>query len=246
MLNNNMQSQGRWLFRWRSYLPLMFSILFIPAFWDFHHPFDSHNMDLTWEGFCLFVGMLGLVIRCLVIGYVPKNTSGRNTHEQIADTLNTTGLYSLVRNPLYLGNFFMWSAPILFLHHWWLYAVYVLAFILYYERIIVTEENFLVQKFGETYINWATKTPVIFPKKLKWQQPTMPFSWRTVIRREYHGFYGLVAVMTAMEHIGEVVVHHAVVLDPVWVGLFCISTTIYLSVRILAKFTSILHVEGRI
>ncbi|MDR1053924.1 MAG: isoprenylcysteine carboxylmethyltransferase family protein [Planctomycetaceae bacterium] len=246
MLNNEMQSQGRWLFRWRSYLPILFFVLFIPAFWNFQHPLGSHTADLIWEGCCLCVGLLGLTIRCLVIGYVPKNTSGRNTHEQIAETLNTTGLYSLVRNPLYLGNFFMWSAPVLFLHHWWLYAVYVLAFILYYERIIITEETFLAGKFGEAYTNWAMKTPMIFPKKLKWQRPPMPFSWRTVIRREYHGFYGLIAAMTVMEHVGEVVVHKTIVVDPVWVSLFCISTIIYIIVRIIAKCTNFLHVEGRI
>jgi hypothetical protein len=202
-------------------------------------------MDLIWEGICLCVGMLGLVIRCLVIGYVPKNTSGRNTHKQIAETLNTTGMYSLVRNPLYLGNFFMWSAPVLFFHHWWLYAVYVLAFILYYERIIITEETFLAGKFGEAYTNWAMTTPLMFPQTLQWQPPKIPFSWKTVIRREYHGFYGLIAAMTALEHVGEVVVHGTIILDPVWVGIFCISTICYIIVRFLAKCTNFLYVAGR-
>jgi len=51
-------------------------------------------------------------------------------------------MYSMVRNPLYLGNFFMGLAPVLFMHTWWLCVIYVLAFILYYERIIVKEEAF--------------------------------------------------------------------------------------------------------
>jgi hypothetical protein len=51
--------------------------------------------------------------------------------------------------------------------------------------------------------------------------------------------------MTAMEHIGEVVVHGAVVIDPVWVSIFGISTIVYLIIRFLAKFTNTLHVEGR-
>ena len=34
-----------------------------------------------------------------------KNTSGRNTHDQVADSLNTSGIYSIVRHPLYVGNF---------------------------------------------------------------------------------------------------------------------------------------------
>ncbi|MDR1963205.1 MAG: isoprenylcysteine carboxylmethyltransferase family protein [Planctomycetaceae bacterium] len=245
MLNKEMQSQGRWLFRWRSYLPILFFVLFIPAFWVFQHPLGSHTADLIWEGFCLLTGGAGLLIRCLVIGYAPKNTSGRNTHKQIAETLNTTGMYSLIRNPLYLGNFFMWLAPVLFLHHWWLFAVYILAFILYYERIIITEEHFLADKFGETYTNWAARTPMMFPKHFRWQQPEIPFSWKTIIRREYHGFYGLIAAMTVMEQVGELVVHRTIVIDPIWTCFFCISTIIYLIVRFIAKCTNILHVEGR-
>jgi hypothetical protein len=135
---------------------------------------------------------------------------------------------------------------VLFLHHWWLYAVYVLAFILYYERIIVTEETFLAEKFGDTYINWAKNTPMIFPKKLKWKQPEIPFSWKTIIRREYHGFYGLIATMTAIEHVSEIIINKAIVVDPIWISIFAVSTIIYLTIRIFAKYTNKLHVEGRI
>jgi protein-S-isoprenylcysteine O-methyltransferase Ste14 len=245
MLNEEMKTQGSWLFRWRSYLPMLFFVLFIPAFWNFQYLLGSHVIDLAWGMICLGVGLLGLAIRCLVIGYVPKNTSGRNTRKQIAETLNTTGMYSLVRNPLYLGNFFMWVAPILFLHHLLLFMIYILAFILYYERIIATEEAFLFEKFGETYSNWAKATPMLFPKNFKWKQPEMPFSWKTVIRREYHGFFGLIAVMTVMEYISDLIVHGVTVICPVWTSIFCISFIIYLAVRWLAKFTKMLHVEGR-
>ncbi|MDR1290829.1 MAG: hypothetical protein LBK06_06475 [Planctomycetaceae bacterium] len=50
MLCNEMQSQGRWLFRWRSYLPMLFSILFIPAFWNFQYPLGSRTVMLIWGG----------------------------------------------------------------------------------------------------------------------------------------------------------------------------------------------------
>jgi protein-S-isoprenylcysteine O-methyltransferase Ste14 len=240
-----MQSQGQWLFRWRSYLPLLFLVLFIPAFANYHHPFGSPTAALVWGIICLFVGLLGFAIRCSVTGYAPKDTSGRNTKSQIAESLNTTGMYSLVRNPLYLGNFFMWAAPILVLHTWWLCVIYVLAFILYYERIIVTEEEFLSQKFGEDYERWSSQTPAFFPRHLRWQKPDLPFSWKHVLRREYHGLFGLIAAVTAVEFVCDFCVHRSAIIDPVWMSIFAVGTVFYLSVRFLAKYTHILHVEGR-
>jgi protein-S-isoprenylcysteine O-methyltransferase Ste14 len=245
MLRREMPLQGRWLFRWRSYLPILSVAFIVPALENFQYPFGSHLADLIWEGFCLCIGLAGLAIRCLVAGHVPRKTSGRNTHRQIADTLNTTGMYSLIRNPLYLGNLFMWSAVMLFLRHGWFYAVSVLAFILYYERIIADEEGFLAEKFGETYEKWAAATPMMFPEKMKWRQPAMPFSWRSAIRREYHSCYGFVAAMTLMEFAGDIVVKDAVEIDPVWAVFFGIGTAGYLTVRFLVKCTSVLKVEGR-
>ncbi|MDR1492564.1 MAG: isoprenylcysteine carboxylmethyltransferase family protein [Planctomycetaceae bacterium] len=245
MLNQEMRSQGEWLFRWRSYLPMIFFLLFIPAFRTFHYLADSHFADLIWECVCLSIGFSGLWIRCLVVGYSPANTSGRNTKKQIADSLNTTGMYSMVRNPLYLGNFLMWSAPILFLHHGWLYLIYVLAFVIYYERIIAVEESFLAKKFGTSYKDWADKTPLLFPLRWRWRKPETPFSWKTVIRREYHGFYALLLVMTALEFIGDILVLHKMTLDLFWGSLFVFGTIFYLVVRILAKKTQYLKVEGR-
>ena len=61
------------------------------------------------ESIALYIGLFGVLLRLYTVDFTPNNTSGRNTSEgQIADELNTTGLYSLTRNPLYVGNFFMW------------------------------------------------------------------------------------------------------------------------------------------
>ena len=244
-MNQEMQVQGQWLFRWRSYLPLVFLVLLIPAFGTYRYLFGNHYADLIWEALCLSIGLFGLAIRCLVIGYAPENTSGRNTKQQIADTLNTKGMYSLIRNPLYLGNFFMWAAPILFLHTWWLCVIYVLAFILYYERIIMTEEAFLSEKFGDDYAQWSAKTPALFPKHFRWQKPDLPFSWKHVLRREYHGLFGLIVVMAALEFVSDLCVRQSIIFDPAWVALLTAGTVFYLTIRFLAKCTRLLHIEGR-
>jgi protein-S-isoprenylcysteine O-methyltransferase Ste14 len=238
-LIQEMQTQGQWLFRWRSYLPLIFLVFFIPVALAYQ-PFGNY-FDLLWEGICLLIGLFGMAIRCLVTGYVPAETSGRNTQEQIAETLNTDGLYSLVRNPLYLGNFFVGLAPVLLVHEWWLAVIYALAFVLYYERIIITEEAFLSEKFGNEYEQWLSQTPMLFPKLkgYRWLKPSLSFSWKHALRQEYHGLCGLIAVMAVLKFACNGGINYA------WLAILIIGVIFYATVRYLSKCTQVLNVEDR-
>jgi len=101
------------------------------------------------------ISLCGLAIRVYTVGHTPANTSGRNTAGQLAESLNTTGIYSLVRHPLYLGNFFMWLGVALLIANFWFVIAFVFAYWIYYERIMFAEEQFLRTKFGPTYVEWA-------------------------------------------------------------------------------------------
>ena len=94
---------------------------------------------------------LGLALRAAVVGRTPHRTSGRNTLEQVADSLNTTGMYSLVRHPLYLGNFVGWLGVALFPRDPVVLLGSVLAYAIYYERIMMAEERFLRGRFGGAF-----------------------------------------------------------------------------------------------
>jgi protein-S-isoprenylcysteine O-methyltransferase Ste14 len=122
-LIEEMDKSGNWLFRWRSFLPVVlyaFAAVVIVAEADTDMPLYNS----TWALICLGIAMAGQAIRAITIGYTPKGTSGRNTKEgQVAEVLNTKGIYSTVRHPLYLGNFFMWMGIILYVGNWWFAAV---------------------------------------------------------------------------------------------------------------------------
>lgn len=69
-------------------------------------------------GLAIFLSVLGFWIRSVAIATTPKGTSGRNTKEgQVAESLNTTGIYSMIRHPLYLGNYLMWIGIVLFTYN---------------------------------------------------------------------------------------------------------------------------------
>lgn len=97
---------GQFFFRWRSYLPYLLAlplIVALPQSGWFETAFGE-AAEIAWDVFAALVAFAGLGIRVAAVGVAPVGTSGRNARAQRADSLNTTGLYSVVRNPLYLGN----------------------------------------------------------------------------------------------------------------------------------------------
>jgi protein-S-isoprenylcysteine O-methyltransferase Ste14 len=245
MLKQRLVHTGNWLFRWRSYLPLIVVLMLWPAFKNFRFFMNSHMLDELWETFCLGISFLGLAVRIYTIGYVPRNTSGRNTRSQVADTLNTTGIYSLVRNPLYLGNFLIWMGVSLYLRHWWFTLLIGLLFVIYHERIILAEEEFLAEKFGQQFRDWASVTPAFIPQWKNWKRPNQTFCWRTALKREYLGFFGIVSTFTLMEAAGHYMVNGRFLPDPWWIGFFGFGLLIFVAIRILRKTTKWLEVQGR-
>ena len=239
------ESCGNWLFRFRSYLPLLLLILIVPLI-PYHQDLaGSARYDLYWELACLAVSFFGLGIRIFTIGFTPANTSGRNTHGQVAEELNTKGIYSIVRHPLYLGNFFCWLGIMMLVHSWVVAALYTLIFWLYYERIMFAEEAFLTRKFGENYQAWAAQTPAFLPRFRKWQSSGVRFSLRNVIKREYGGCYAIVLsfaiIITALDSVPA----RELVLSPLWMLLLGSGSLLYIVIHLIKKKTRLLHVAGR-
>jgi len=246
-LREDLVRQGNWLFVRRSFLPLLAAPLFVVAISHFSYLLASHKADLIWEALCLVVSLFGLAIRAITTGYTPKRTSGRNTKKgQVADLLNTDGMYSLVRHPLYLGNFFVALGPVMFLRAWWLVLAYVVAYWIYYERIMFAEEEFLREKFGDAYVEWAERTPALLIAFERWRPPLgRPFSWRTVLKREYQTLFLLILVCAGLEVVGDAVVEHRLVLDGVWMVALCAALAFFAIIRLIRKRTRLLDVPGR-
>lgn len=245
MLVNQLARDGQVLFRYRGVLPLL---LILPLGWcvrDFRYLNGSVTVEQSWRWFCLLVSMIGLLIRFSTIGFVPRGTSGRNTRSQVAAELNCTGWYSVTRNPLYLGNFLMGSGFVLASHDPAALLIFTLSFWLYYERIIAAEEAFLSEKFGDRFRAWAAQTPVFIPAFSGWRRPDLPFSWRSVLRREYCGVL-LVGTVFFLSSLGDhLLVEQAWVIDWSWGILFVLSLLIFAGLRILKKRTRLLEVDGR-
>jgi hypothetical protein len=190
-----------------------------------------------------------LAVRVITVGRAPIGTSGRNTREQVANTLNCTGMYSVVRHPLYLGNYLIMLGFALWPHVWWLAILTTCFYALYYERIMLAEEAFLRQRFGETFEQWAAQTPAFIPKRHGWKPSPVPFCWRTVAQREYNAFLLILSVFFLFDFIGDSVAEHnnwgMDAGKAAWFAVFIAGFLIFAVLRTLKKRTRLLHVEGR-
>ncbi|MEK7309023.1 MAG: isoprenylcysteine carboxylmethyltransferase family protein, partial [Nitrospirota bacterium] len=238
--SENLKKQGNWLFKRRSYFPLLILPILLIALQDSEYlkKVAGELADSIWEGFCVAISISGLAVRCITVGYVPEGTSGRNTRKQKAETLNTTGMYSIVRHPIYMGNFIIAVGLAMFVEVWWFTLIFILAFWLYYERIILAEEEFLLKKFGAKYSDWAKKTPTFLPKFKNWQKPNLPFSFRHVLNREHTTFFVIIASFTFMESTATLLSEGKLELDMAWAILSVIGLILYLTMRTLKKKTN--------
>jgi protein-S-isoprenylcysteine O-methyltransferase Ste14 len=243
-LVHEFENSGNWLFKRRSWLPLFLVVAGIIMMYLGNR--QVIIFDLRDEMIFLGVSVFGELIRILTVGFAPGNTSGRNTAGgQIADELNVTGAYSLVRHPLYVGNLFMWLGPVLFLRSVWFTLFFMLIYWLYYERIMFAEEQFLRRKFGEAYNKWSEKVSAFIPFSFRFIHPKLSFSVRNVLKREYHSFVNIFVIFAVLDLCRNYFLKERIFFTPVYWKLLAGAAVIWLIIRVIHKFTRWLEVVGR-
>lgn len=188
-LSESFENSGNFLFKYRGHIPLLIFVFAIPV--AYLTPYSIHRERTNFETINLFISIsiivLGHLVRARTVGRRHLQTSGRNRSHQVANFLNTTGWYSIVRHPLYLGNALIWMGIAIFLENGWFVIILMLLYWLYYERIMFVEEQFLANKFGDDFLSWSRKTPAFFPSIKNYKKASTRFSWKIVLKNEYPG-----------------------------------------------------------
>lgn len=203
-LTDRLPDQGRRLFTFRSVVPLTLLplvALALPQSRAAEYWLGvKGNLAFQWAS--IGVGLLGLALRCVTVAYAPAGSSSRDTHQLRATALNTSGTYSIVRHPLYLGAGLLWVGAILSVRVWWLAAVVTLLYWLYIERVMMAEEAYLSRTFGDTFTKWAEATPCFIPKFSLWRPPTGTWQWKRVLS-EHNALLALASCVTLFEFLED-------------------------------------------
>ncbi|MCK5202512.1 MAG: hypothetical protein KAR15_01520 [Desulfobacterales bacterium] len=140
-----------------------------------------YNMYLSILGFA--ISLFGGLIRMTSVGFSKPVTSGRENYLK-AENLNTSGLYSLVRNPLYVGNFFIYNGILIAYSSIFALVLLNVFFVFNYYFIIYSEEVFLKKEFGNEYENYVKSVPSVVPNFKEYKKNEGRFTFLKVILRE--------------------------------------------------------------
>jgi protein-S-isoprenylcysteine O-methyltransferase Ste14 len=234
---------GDVLFRWRGQLPLLMLPLFLLGLADARLPATLSPAVQAWQFVSLAIALSGLVVRVVAVGTAPAGTSERSTTNPRASMLRTTGVYSVVRHPLYIGNTLTAVGFACFTTAWYLPVLVAVLGILYHERIAAREEVFLEGRFGDEFRQWADRVPAMIPRWSVYEPSTTPFVWRRILGREFHGLLVIGAVLFVLDLARSAMATGGLVFDPFWTTFFALTAVVFVVCSLLKKHTTIFKLD---
>ena len=175
---------GNFFFKIRSFTP----IPFILALFYFAEP--------AWQTVTIggpFI-IAGEFLRIWAVGYAGASTRARTLGA--ARDLVTTGPYSYVRNPLYLGNFLLSFGVCVLANVYWLIAILTIGYCFQYLPIIAVEEAYLLESCGPVYQSYRARVPRFLPQLRAYPHPSPhDFSFARAIKSEKRTLTAILCVI---------------------------------------------------
>lgn len=244
-LSKLFEHHGSWLFKYRGQMPVLLFIFVVPVIFTTEYDPVPNKLSLYIEICSVLITCAGFAIRAYTVGTTPRGTSGRNRNEQVAETLNNTGIYSVVRHPLYLGNYFMWIGIVLYVENVYFFIIVNLLFLIFYERIMYTEEKHLHKKFGDVFTEWTMRVPAFIPSIRNFVQSATGFSFKSVLRREYAGLLAAIIGFSYVNFLKNYSINHTLTLDAAWLYALIIISIIAFTLRTIRHTTDLLNENER-
>ncbi len=215
---------GNWVFHNRNwFFAILYATMFIPSV--------ALTDDLRIQiGLGVAIFLFGVLSRGITIGleYIVRGGLYRQIY---ADKLVTSGIYNICRNPMYFGNILILLGVGVFANSALFVFLTFPIFMILYAAIILAEQSFLGNKFGEEYNLYKKNVNAIIPDFTKINQAFkgQEFNLKKVIRKEYNSFFlylgGLLLLLLYQKHINFI---YFLIIG----GILLVS---YLTIRFLKK-----------
>jgi protein-S-isoprenylcysteine O-methyltransferase Ste14 len=174
-------------FKNRSYTPIPLALLIIY--------YSNADFAIIWVGLvCL---LLGEFIRFWAVSYAGGIT---RTMKVGAPALCSSGPFAYVRNPLYIGNLFLFSGVVLIAgapNILCMLSITWIFFLTQYALIISLEEETLVDLFGESYETYRQNVPRLLPRLTTWENTDnrSPLTFIKTLKTEKRTLQNIVLIL---------------------------------------------------
>jgi protein-S-isoprenylcysteine O-methyltransferase Ste14 len=145
---------GAWLFRYRSFLPVPFALVLLLV-----RSGESHAGGIVFAGLLLVAAGQGL--RLWAVRHIGTISRTRTTRY---GPLMTAGPYAIVRNPLYVGNWLLWTGFAVWSRLLWTVPIAWLVFYAQYGAIAKWEAAFIRSKYLDAYDHYARDVRAWLPR----------------------------------------------------------------------------------
>lgn len=172
---------GAVLFRHRGWLPVPFLLVPLLAWGEMN--------AAKWIAGALLIA-IGEAIRLAGVSAAGTVTRRRSRTVQ---RLVTYGIFSWMRNPLYVGNFVIWMGFTVISGVLWFLPVAIVLFAVEYTLIVRYEEGVLESIFGDEYLQYKRRTPRWFARPPVVRE-TGEHHWGEAWRSEISTFLQYIAI----------------------------------------------------
>lgn len=179
---------GNFFFRYRNFLFIfLYLALFIPSAPLFTEAvFGPHYFYYPLIG-GLMITFSGQLIRGITIAlaYIVRGGKDKKVH---ANELVTEGIFNHCRNPLYVGNILMLLGVGILINSLLFVGVFIPLFLFIYQAIVLAEEHFLRNKFGQQFNDYCKRVNrwIIHPAGIGKTLKSMAFNGKRWLVKEYN------------------------------------------------------------
>ena len=107
------------------------------------------------------------------------------------------------------------------------------------------EERFLERKFGQEYLRWSNTIPAFLPSFRRYEKSPIPFSMKTILRREYSGVTATIIGFLFVAMIRDYKLNDGFENNNMYWIVLGIAMFISLFFRTLKHNTKVLHEDDR-